>query len=88
MATSSVKRTPTTESLVGLENENRAVYRTAVGKLLYMCQGRADIVYSVKETESDGDTTDRGALNQNANKLHNNRTKDGVRKSGTMRRVG
>ena len=28
----------------------RAVYRTAAGKLLYMCQERADIMYSVKET--------------------------------------
>ena len=26
--------------------------RTAVGKLLYMCQERADIMYSVKETAS------------------------------------
>ena len=54
--TPSVKRTPTTESLVELENEKRAVYRTAVGKLLYMCQERADIMYSVKitcPTESD-----------------------------------
>ena len=48
--TPSVKRTPTTESLVELENEKRAVHRTAVGKLLYMCQERADIMYSVKET--------------------------------------
>ena len=30
----SVKRTPTTESLVELETEKRAVYRKAVGKLL------------------------------------------------------
>ena len=36
----SVKRTPTTGSLVELENEKRAVYKTAVGKLLYMCQER------------------------------------------------
>ena len=50
VATPSVKRTPTTESLAELENERRAVYRTAVGKLLYMCQERADIMYSVKET--------------------------------------
>ena len=34
VSTPSVKRTPTTESLVELENEKRAVYRTAVGKLL------------------------------------------------------
>ena len=50
MATPSVKRTPTTESLVELEKEKRAVYRTAVGKLQYMCLERADIRYSVKET--------------------------------------
>ena len=37
----SVKRTPTTESLVELENERREMYRTVVGKLLYMCQERA-----------------------------------------------
>ena len=48
--TSSVKRTPTTESLVELEGERRAMYRTVVGKLLYMCQERADVKYSVKET--------------------------------------
>ena len=28
----------------------RTVYRTAVGKLSYMCEERADITYSVKET--------------------------------------
>ena len=50
MTTPSVKRTPTTESLVELENERRAMHRTVVGKLLYMCQERADIMYSVKET--------------------------------------
>ena len=50
VATSSIKRTPTTESLVKLENEKRAGYKTALGKLLYMCQERADIMYSVKET--------------------------------------
>ena len=50
VSTPSVKRTPTTESLVELENEKRAVYRTAVGKLLYMCHQRADIMYIVKET--------------------------------------
>ena len=50
VSTPSVKRTPTTESLVELKNEKRAVYRTAVGKLLYMWQERADIMYSVKET--------------------------------------
>ena len=50
VSTTSVKRTPTTESLIELETERRAVYRTAVGKQLYMCQERADIMYSVKET--------------------------------------
>ena len=40
VTTPSVERTPTTESLVELENEKRAVYRTAVGKLMYMCQER------------------------------------------------
>ena len=39
-----------TEPLVDLEDEKRAVYRTAVGKLFDMCQERADIMYSVKET--------------------------------------
>ena len=39
--TPSVKRTPTTESLVELEGERRAMHRTVVGKLLYMCQERA-----------------------------------------------
>ena len=34
--TPSVKRTPTTESLVELEGERPALYRTVVGKLLYM----------------------------------------------------
>ena len=48
--TPSLKRTQTTESLVELETERRAVYRTAAGKLLYMCQVRADIMYSVIET--------------------------------------
>ena len=60
--TPSVKRTPTTESLVELEGERQAMYRTVVGKLLYTCQERADVMYSVKETarkitcptESDG----------------------------------
>ena len=50
VTTPSVKRTPTTESLVELEGERRAMYRTVVGKLLYMCQERADVMYSVKET--------------------------------------
>ena len=44
VSTPSVKRTPTTESLVELENEKRDVHRTAV-----VCQKRADIMYSVKE---------------------------------------
>ena len=48
--TPSVKRSPTTESLVELEGERRAMYRPVVGKLLYMCQERADVMYSVKET--------------------------------------
>ena len=47
--TPSVNRTPTTESLVELEAERRGMYRTVVGKLLYMCQERADVMYSVKE---------------------------------------
>ena len=47
--TPSVKRTPTTESLVELEGERRAMYRIVVGKLLYMCQERADVMYSMKE---------------------------------------
>ena len=50
VAIQNVKRTPTTESLVELENKKRAVYRTVVGKLLYMCQERADIMNSVRET--------------------------------------
>ena len=50
VTTPSVKRTPTTESLVELESERRAMYRTVVGKLLYMCPERADIMNSVKET--------------------------------------
>ena len=50
MTIPSVKRTPATESLAELENEKRAMYRTVVGKLLYMCQERVDIMYSVKET--------------------------------------
>ena len=50
VSTPSVKRTSTTESLVELENEKRAVHRRLVGKFLYMCQERADIMYIVKET--------------------------------------
>ena len=50
VATPSVKRTPTTESLVELENEKRAVHRTAARKLLYIWQERAVIMYSVEET--------------------------------------
>ena len=49
VATPSVKRTPTTETLVGLENDKRAAYKTPVAKLLHMCQERADNMYSVKE---------------------------------------
>ena len=59
VATPSVKRTPTTESLSELENERRAVYRTAVGKLLYMGQERADIMYSVKEAARKNHLSDR-----------------------------
>ena len=51
VSTASVKRTQKTESLVELETERRAVYKTAVGRaLLYMCQERADIMYNVEET--------------------------------------
>ena len=50
MTTPSVKRTPTTESLVELKSERPAMYGTVVGQLLYMCQERADVMYSVKET--------------------------------------
>ena len=50
VTTPSVKGTPTTESLVELENERRAMYRTVVGKLLHMCQERADTIYNIKET--------------------------------------
>ena len=42
--------TPTTDSLVELDGERRAMSRTVVGKLLYMCQERADVMCSVKET--------------------------------------
>ena len=50
VTTPSVKRTQTIEPLVELENERRAMYRTVVGKLLYMCQERVNFMYSVKET--------------------------------------
>ena len=50
VTTPSVKKTPTTESLVELEDERRAMNRTVVGKLLYICLERADVMYSVKET--------------------------------------
>ena len=33
-----------------MESERRAMHRTVVEKLLYMCQERADVMYSVKET--------------------------------------
>ena len=49
MATPGALRTPTTESLVELENEKSAVYRT-VGQQLYTCEERADIMHIVKET--------------------------------------
>ena len=47
VATPSVKRTSTEEEL---ENGKRTVYKTALGKLLYMCQEHADIMMGVKET--------------------------------------
>ena len=50
VTTPSVKRTPTTESLVEVESERPAMYRTVLGQLLYMCQERADVMCSVKET--------------------------------------
>ena len=50
VSTPSVNKTPTTESLVELETERQAVYKTAVGKLLHMCQERAEIMHSVNET--------------------------------------
>ena len=50
MMTPSVRRTPTTESIVELEGERRAMCRTVVRKLLYMCQERANVMYSVQET--------------------------------------
>ena len=37
VSTPSVKRTPTTESLIELENEKRALYKTVVGKLFLNC---------------------------------------------------
>ena len=46
----SVKRTSATEAFVEMENEKRAMDRTVVVKLLYMCLERVDIMYSVKET--------------------------------------
>ena len=49
--TPSAKRTPTTESLVELEGERRAMYRKVVGNQLYMCQERADAMKSVKEKQ-------------------------------------
>ena len=48
--TPSVKRTPTTESLVELEGEKTSNVQDSFGKLLYMCQERAGVMYSVKET--------------------------------------
>ena len=42
MMTPSVKRTPTTESLVELESERRAMYGTVVGKCLH-ARKRADV---------------------------------------------
>ena len=48
VTTPRVTRTPTTES--SWRTKKRAVYRTALEKCLHMCQQRADIMYSVKET--------------------------------------
>ena len=59
VTTLSVKRTPTTESLVELENERRAMYRTVVETLLCMCQERADIMYSVREDSTKNYLSDR-----------------------------
>ena len=39
VTTPSVKRTPTTESLVALEGEIRAMYRTVVGKIVVRVPG-------------------------------------------------
>ena len=50
MMTPSVRRTPTKESIVELEGERRAMCRTVVRKLLYMCQERANVMYRVQET--------------------------------------
>ena len=50
VASPGVKTGPMTELLVELENKKRTVHETAVGKLLYMCQERAVIIFSVKET--------------------------------------
>ena len=43
-----------------LENERRAMHRTVVGKLSYMCQERADIMYSVKGDSTNNYLSDRG----------------------------
>ena len=51
MSTQSAMRTSTTGSLVELNDERRVVYRKAVGSMLYMCQERADIMFSVEETD-------------------------------------
>ena len=59
VTTPSVKKTPMTEALVELENERRAMYRTVVGKLSYMCQERADIMYSVKGDSTNNYLSDR-----------------------------
>ena len=45
VATPNVKGGTTFES-VELENDERAVHRTVVGKLLHICQERADITCS------------------------------------------
>ena len=51
VASPSVKRTPPTESLVELENDRRAVYKTAVGKLLHMLSTRTTCTELRKQHE-------------------------------------
>ena len=51
-AARSVKRTPTIESLVVLGNVGEPRTRQPWEKLLYMCQARTDIMYSVKKETS------------------------------------
>ena len=63
VTTPSVKRTPTTESVAELENEKRAVCRTAVGKLFYMCLQRADIYVQFEKTRQITCSIDSDDLN-------------------------